>query len=243
MHSPTRWKLRTFGEVVYLGQYQTTGQFEPLEANMAIRVAEFTVPRAGIDVVNITIEETYDVEGIGSDTVVLRGTLVANRGAPLLERPGNPDWDTSTVVAQFTKLSLVGESRIFGPVSVSLDERVPAFGVVTGGKCKAALGVEVSLPNHDLVLRSSEPVQLQSEVRTVPPIGDERTESIQSTRLIDARSGRPRGVLTRARVMWRELTEQTEHRIHSNAEPDVRNLQAQMNELRRNLEDLRAKLL
>ena len=48
-----------------------------------IPVEEYTVPEAGTDVTEITIEEQYAVEGVGDDTVVLTGTLVSDRdGAP-----------------------------------------------------------------------------------------------------------------------------------------------------------------
>jgi hypothetical protein len=178
---------------------------------MPVRVKPLTVPAAGVDVVDITIDETYEVEGVGRDTVTLRGTLVANRGVPLLAHGAKrASWKNSIVTAQFTKLSLIGQSAVFGPVSVSLDHRVPSFGVVQGGKCAAAIGIEVSMPAHNLALRSAEPVQLQSTVRTVPPIGDEKTDSVLPVRLVDE-SGRARGTLARARVTWRELRQQTPH--------------------------------
>jgi hypothetical protein len=175
-------------------------------------VERFSVPDAGIDTVDITLEETYEVEGVGSDTVKLTGTLVANRTAPLLghgQREVN--WETSTVVARFSALNVRGESKVFGPVNVVLDERIPSFGVVTAGKCAAALSVIVSMPEHELTLRSAKPVQLQSEVETVPPIGDERTESVEPVTLVDIKSQRERGSIERARVLWRDLTAQVDY--------------------------------
>lgn len=178
--------------------------------NMSIAVKQFTVPAAGVDDVDITIEETYDVEGLGSDTVLLKGRLVSERTVPLLDHGTTDDsWDRSTVVAKFTKLELYGESAVFGPVTVRLDDSVPAFGVVRAGKCVAAVPLEVSMPRHGLLLRSEEPMQLQSNVSTVPPIGDEKTVSVKPIRLVDARTERVMGRLSSARVAWRDLKTQS----------------------------------
>lgn len=176
---------------------------------MPIRVKPLTVPPAGIDVVDITIEETYDVEGVGKDTVTLYGKLVAERGAPLLGQSSRTvSWKTSTVVARFSDLKLSGKSEVFGPVKVTLDKSVPSFGVVTAGKCAAAIGIVVSMPRVGITLRSAEPIQLRSQVTTVPPIGDEKTESVLPVDLVDAKTNRKRGSLTYARVAWRDLIEQ-----------------------------------
>jgi hypothetical protein len=177
---------------------------------MSIAVTPKTLPAAGVDTVNITIEETYQVDGIGEDTVVLKGTLVGERTTPLLGfGEFTNSWEKSTVVAKFSKLNLYGESKVFGPVLVSLDDSVPSFGVVSAGKCAASLPISVSMPNHNIVLKSEEPVQLRSEVQTVPPIGDEKTESVLPVRLIHAQTMRPMGHLVKAKVAWRDLTHQT----------------------------------
>jgi len=181
-----------------------------------IPVKEFTIPDAGVDTVAITIEETYAVEGVGKDTVKLQGTLVANRTAPLLGFGMKAiDWKTAAVVAQFTSLHVTGESKVFGPVSVVLDPTLPGLAVVIGGHCRAALGVVVSMPQHNLTLRSAQAIQLQSDVKTVPPIGDERTQSVAPVALVDLRSGRQMGSLESARVLWRELTAQVPHVVRA----------------------------
>jgi hypothetical protein len=179
---------------------------------MAIEVKPLTVPPAGIDIVRITIEETYDIEGVGKDTVTLNGRLVANRTVPLVGPERNVDWNTSAVVAQFTDLEVSGNSKVFGPVHVSLDKTIPSYGLNIGCHCRAAIGVVVGIPQHGITLRSASPVQLKSEVQTVPPIGDERTESVLPVDLIDAVSERKRGSIESVRVLWRELTEQRAHR-------------------------------
>jgi hypothetical protein len=179
-----------------------------------IAVKEFTVPEAGIDTVDITIEETYEVDGIGRDTVRLQGTLVADRTVPLFGfGHKTTDWKTSAVVARFTSLHVKGESGVFGPVSVVLDPTVPSDAVAIGGHCLAAIGVVVTMPQHNLTLRTEIPIQLQSNVKTVPPIGDERTQSVAPVALVDLRSGRKMGSLESARVLWRELTAQVPHAV------------------------------
>jgi hypothetical protein len=179
---------------------------------MPISVRPLTVPPAGIDTVDITIHETYDVQGIGRDTVTLTGTLVADRTVPLLGHGTKKTaWKTSTVVARFTDLNLTGNSAVFGPVQVMLDKTVPSFGVVQNGKCAAAIGIVVSMPSHGLRLKSAEPMQLQSTVKTVPPIGDEKTVSVVPVDLVDVSTNRKRGTLQKAQVVWRQLALQTRH--------------------------------
>jgi hypothetical protein len=181
---------------------------------VAIDVRPFTIPAAGIDTVKITVEETYDVSGVGTDTVTLSGTLVANRGVPLL-KPGERQlgWNTAIVVANFTDLKLSGHSRVFGAVEVSLDHTMPSMGVANACHCSAAIGVVVSMPGLGMNLRTTEPMQLQSEVTTIPPIGDERTQSVLPVDLIDTRTNNRIGSLASARVIWRELTQQTRHPV------------------------------
>lgn len=172
-------------------------------------VEPYTVPPAGVDTVEINLEETYSVEGVGSDTVKLSGSLIANRGAPLVDpEVKSVDWKTSTVVASFQSLDVRGESDVFGPVNVSLDPTIPSFGVVREGNCRATIAVVVSMPKHDLVVRSKEPVQLHSKVKTVPPIGDERTESVGPVALVDVQTRREIGSIDNARVLWRSLMAQ-----------------------------------
>lgn len=184
---------------------------------MPIKVEPFTLPQAGVDTVNITIRETYDVEGVGKDTVELKGVLVATRTVPLLGHgEKKATWETATVVAQFTALRLTGKSELFGPVKVTLDKAAPAFGVVTAGKCAAAIGVAVSMPKLGLSLKSSEPIQLHSQVTTVPPIGDEKTESVLPVQLVDAKTNKVRGKLVHTVISWRELSAQTVHPVGKN---------------------------
>jgi hypothetical protein len=181
---------------------------------MPIRVKPFTIPPAGIDTVNVTIEETYDVRGVGKDTVSLTGTLVADRGAPLLQQGKRTvNWQSAIVPARFSSLRLTGKSEVFGTVRVTLDKSFPASAVAIACHCSASLGVVVSMPKLGLTLKSAEAIQLQSEVETIPPVGDETTESVGAVDLVDTKTNRKVGALTKARVIWRELLEQKQHTV------------------------------
>lgn len=179
---------------------------------MPIQVKPYTIPPAGIDTTEVTIEESYDIQGVGRDTVSLKGTLVSDRGAPLLQ-PGkqNLKWESSIVAARFTNLRLSGKSDVFGTVRVTLDKSYPASAVAIGCHCAASLGVVVSMPRLGLKLKTSEAIQLQSEVTTIPPIGNETTTSVNTVDLVDADTYRKVGTLTKATVLWRELVAQKQH--------------------------------
>lgn len=179
---------------------------------MAIQVKPRTIPPAGIDTTEVTIEESYDIEGVGRDTVSLKGTLVSDRGAPLLQ-PGkqNLDWNSAIVAARFTSLKLSGKSDVFGTVRVTLDKSFPASAVALACHCTASLGVVVSMPRLGLKLKTGQAIQLQSEVTTIPPVGDEKTRSVNTVDLVDATTNRKVGSLTKATVLWRELVAQTRH--------------------------------
>ncbi len=174
----------------------------------SMQVAKRTIPEPGIDKVRIVMMETYDIEGVGRDTVKLEGTLVTRRGPALLV-PGQTkvSWSTATVVAEFTSLDLKGESKVFGPVHVTLDTSRPTFAAVTAGRCAAAVNVKIEMPKIETTLHTTEAVQLKSQVTSVPPIGDEKTVSVNRVGLVD-QSGRQRGRLESAQVMWRELMSQ-----------------------------------
>lgn len=176
---------------------------------MAIEVKRFSIPPAGIDIVDITLKETYSVEGVGEDTITLTGELEAHRTAPMVDpKEKREDWESTTVAAIFTNLSVSGESKLFGPVRVTLDRSMPSIGVVKAGKCNATMSLRVTMPKLGLVLVSAKPVQLHSQVETVPPIGDERTESVMPVDLLDTDTKRVRGRMEHAVVAWRDLLAQ-----------------------------------
>lgn len=176
---------------------------------MALEVERFSIPPEGIDIVDITLKETYNVEGVGEDTILLTGELEAHRTAPMIGHgEKSENWESTTVAAVFTNLSVTGESKLFGPVRVTLDRSMPSMGVVKAGKCNATMSLRVTMPKLGITLVSARPVQLQSQVETVPPIGDERTESIMPVELVDIETKRVRGRMEHAVVAWRDLMAQ-----------------------------------
>lgn len=171
-------------------------------------VKAYALPKAGIDKMRIVMKETYEIKGVGKDTITLTGFLVSRRGTPLLGMGQTKhSWENSTVVAEFTELDLRGKSNVFGNVHVTIDRTQPNFAVVTAGACKAVVSVLIDMPELQMKLKTREPMQLQSQVTIIPPIGDEKTISVTPVGLIDQK-GRLVGILEQAKVMWRELVEQ-----------------------------------
>jgi len=173
-----------------------------------MEVKKLTIPEPGIDNIKITMVETYTIQGVGTDTVKLEGTLVTRRG-PALLGPGQSrhSWQDSAVVAEFTSLDMSGESKVFGPVHVTLDKSQPTFAMVRAGKCAAAVGVSIEMPKLQRTLKTRQPVQLTSVVTSIPPIGDEKTTSVGAVELVD-QNGRSQGKLDKAQVLWRSLVSQ-----------------------------------
>ena len=169
-------------------------------------------PPSGVDTIAVNIEQTYTVEGVGSDTVSLEGSLTLERGAPLVDpQHGKVDWKTSIQVANVKALDVSGKSDVFGPVHIVLDHSVPSFGVITDGKLRSAVLVAVSMPEHDLTLLTEKPLQMHSNVTSVPPVGDEHSQNLQPVALVDAQSRRKRGSLDSAHVHWRDLRSRVTH--------------------------------
>jgi len=174
-----------------------------------IQVKPKTLPMVpGDDINHVVLKETYEIEGVGKETVELKGELITRRGMPILQ-PGTTrhSWETSTVVAQITKLELKGTSNLFGDVHVTLQAAVPAYAAVKAGKCAASVPVQVTMSKVGETLISAQPMQLRSDVTRVPPVGDEKTQSVAPVALVDT-NGRSRGAIHSVTIGWRELREQ-----------------------------------
>jgi len=109
-------------------QKMTPAQIEALQP---IEVKPYTLPGPSADVMRARLQETYNVAGIGQDTVELTGWIVVRHGASR-PAPGfsNVSWDTAITDTEFVALELHGESKMFGPVDVTLDHTRPAIGKV-----------------------------------------------------------------------------------------------------------------
>lgn len=102
-----------------------------LASMQPIAIKPFTLPTASVDVMRVRLEETYDVKGIGSDTVQLYGWIAVTHDNP---RPSAGEteirWDTAISQTEFVGMDLNGESKIFGPVHVELIPDMRSIGQV-----------------------------------------------------------------------------------------------------------------
>jgi ketosteroid isomerase-like protein len=102
-----------------------------LASMQPIQIQPFTLPSASVDVMRVKLEETYDVVGIGTDTVQLYGWVaVAHDNARPARGETEIRWDTTISQTEFVGMDLNGESKIFGPVHVELTPGVRSIGQV-----------------------------------------------------------------------------------------------------------------
>jgi ketosteroid isomerase-like protein len=115
-----------------------------LAAMPAIPMEPFVLPDPGVDVMRVQLEETYEVDGIGKDTVPLTG-WIAVKHFNTRAADGEKDirWETAITDTEFVAMDLRGESKIFGPVQVRLDKRHQLLGRV--GKLNLPFAVQTSL--------------------------------------------------------------------------------------------------
>jgi hypothetical protein len=105
--------------------------YATLEALPPVDVKSHQLPGPSVDVMRVRLEETYSIQGIGEDTVELNGWIAVRHGASR-PAPGysTVSWETAVTDTEFVGLELQGESKVFGPVRVSLDTSRPAIGQV-----------------------------------------------------------------------------------------------------------------
>lgn len=191
----------------------------------ALPAKSFTLPAAGIDVMRVRMEETYTIAGVGTDTVQLTGWIAARHDSPR-PAPGQTKvaWGTAIIDTEFVGLELKGESKIFGPVNVSLNNGQKALGQVGAIEvpelknkalprktatpagdtqaCLANIPVKVEMPQLNLSMMTESPVRMYSIVETIPPVGHTASISLTPTPLISA--SRTVGTLEHAEVKFRE---------------------------------------
>jgi hypothetical protein len=105
--------------------------FTKLETLKPVQVKSYSLPGPSVDVMRVRLSETYTIDGIGEDTVELTGWIAVRHGA---SRPAAGEktvsWETAVTDTEFVGLELRGQSDVFGPVRVTLDESRPAIGQV-----------------------------------------------------------------------------------------------------------------
>ncbi len=201
-----------------------------INALPAIDSPAFSLPPAAIDVMRVRMEEAYTIEGVGTDTVELRGWIATkHNNAYAAAGQKEVKWGTAVIDTEFVGLELEGHSKIFGPVKVSLNPAIRSVGKVgaidvpelkgkeamflaksnstanpeTLAKCAAAVAVNVTMPQLDLKMSTEQPVRMYSMVENIPPIGQTASISLKSTNLIS--NDRVVGTLDRAEVKFREI--------------------------------------
>jgi hypothetical protein len=105
--------------------------FAKLETLKPVQVKSYSLPGPSVDVMRVRLSETYTIDGIGEDTVELTGWIAVRHGASR-PAPGEKtvSWETAVTDTEFVGLELRGQSDVFGPVRVTLDESRPAIGQV-----------------------------------------------------------------------------------------------------------------
>ncbi|HYG82894.1 MAG TPA: DUF6073 family protein [Pyrinomonadaceae bacterium] len=89
----------------------------------ALPVERFALPPAGVDVMRVRLEESYDIAGVGKDTVELSGWIaVKHSNTRPSEGATEVTWKTAVTDTEFVGMDLRGESKIFGPVRVRLNQ-------------------------------------------------------------------------------------------------------------------------
>ena len=97
----------------------------------ALPVERFALPPAGVDVMRVRMDESYDVAGVGKDTVELSGWIaVKHSNTRPSEGAKEATWTTSITDTEFVGMDLRGESKIFGPVRVRLNQEQRTIGRV-----------------------------------------------------------------------------------------------------------------
>jgi len=113
-----------------VGEMENLG-FAKVESLPSINVKPYTLPGASVDVMRVRLQETYEIAGIGNDTVDLTGWIAVRHGASRAANHQLPvSWGNSITDTEFVGLELEGQSGVFGPVRVSLDSARPAIGQV-----------------------------------------------------------------------------------------------------------------
>jgi len=137
----------------------------------------FVLPPAGVDVMRVRLEETYEINGVGRDTVELTGWIAAKHdNARPAEGETGVKWGTAIVDTEFVGLELRGESKVFGPVLVHLDKNVRSLGQV--GK---------------LDLSFVEQIALDAAYRDLRPLSPAPTDSMTDDAAAEADQGGQRG--------------------------------------------------
>lgn len=134
----------------------------------ALEIEPFTLPTAGVDVMRVRLNETYDIAGIGKDTVELTGWVAVKHDNPIAAKgESEVKWGTAVSATEFVGLELNGTSSLFGPVNVSLDKDNPCIGKV--GKLDLPFIVQIALDNGYAPYRAKTVAYAPTASKTAKP--------------------------------------------------------------------------
>lgn len=176
---------KTPTDVERVGQLLEEMKTADLNNLPALEVKPFEIPGASLDVMRARLEETYEVNGIGRDTVELSGWIAAKIDDPHpMEGETQVTWGTAISDTEFVGMELRGESRKFGPVIVTINKDMPSKGQV--GALEFTLGEALELNRayskyrqpspYDDTESAAEPAAAEPEppVAPMPTAADER---------------------------------------------------------------------
>jgi ketosteroid isomerase-like protein len=102
-----------------------------LDTLAAIEIKPLVLPEPGVHVMRVRLEETYDIAGIGKDTIELKGWIAVKHDHT---RPGEDErvltWNSAITDTEFVGMELHGKSPVFGAVEITLDATQPSVGQV-----------------------------------------------------------------------------------------------------------------
>ncbi|HEX8090317.1 MAG TPA: DUF6073 family protein, partial [Blastocatellia bacterium] len=143
-----------------------------LDSLTSLPVERFALPTASVDVMRVRLEETYDIAGVGKDTVELKGWIAVTHDNP---RPGigqsEVKWGTAVSDTEFVSMDLHGESPIFGPVHITLDKENTSKGRV--GKLELPFVIQMGLDSAYREYRTTKEVKFTKSGGSAPVLRGE----------------------------------------------------------------------
>lgn len=136
-----------------------------LAAMNPIPIRQYELPGAGVDVMRARLEETYEIDGVGKDTVELTGWIAVAHGASYaVDGSKEVTWANAVTPTQFVEMDLNGTSKLFGPVHVGLDKAHPVWGKV--GRIKipelATHNLQAKLEKNDAAIANQKALAAKS---------------------------------------------------------------------------------
>lgn len=161
----------------------------------ALAMKPLEIPEPGVDVMRVRLEETYDIEGVGKDTVELKGWIAVKHDNT---RPAEGEelltWNSAVTDTEFVAMELRGESAVFGPVEISLDKSRPSVGQV-GKLCfPFAVGssLDASYMPHRTLFEIDRQAAGRAQSATVMPAAQRRPGKPRETStLVKGEKARP----------------------------------------------------